>query len=356
MYSTDITFSGTTADVIEDNGLEDLFNVLKTLFEISFRYLWMVPVVCGIPGNVLTIFVANRKHNKSLSPCIYMTALAVSDTIYLIGLVLFLPVMHSSRLGDGVPHFREYLFKFHWFICYVGAMLSCLYLAEMSIDRVLAIRFPMVAMRLCSANRTRKVVAVTAVVFSLLNLNTFFTHQYVRDQEKGYENIYIIFEDNPIVEVLTSGFQLIFGAFLPFVIILCCNVIIIITVKLASKKRLKMDSVQGQGVDQRNRKQTEHLTRIGVFVSAAYVLTTMPFRLYNVIVTIPAVGYDLSDDYWFFRFGAENEFLFVIYSCNHACNFYLYCVAGGRRYRTDTVKILTTFLHYSWRKNDVLRE
>jgi hypothetical protein len=75
--------------------------------------------------------------------------------------------------------------RFQGFFTYAMAMLSGLFLAEMSIDRLLVVRFPLSAPRLCTVSRTRKLVIVTTVVFALLNLNTFFTHEYASDSDTG---------------------------------------------------------------------------------------------------------------------------------------------------------------------------
>jgi hypothetical protein len=88
----------------------------------------------------------------------------------------------SNRQFDD---FIRFLHRFHWFWSYATAMLSGLFLAEMSIDRLIAVRFPMSAPRLCTTSRAKKIVAVTTVVFTVLNLNTFFTHEYVKNKETG---------------------------------------------------------------------------------------------------------------------------------------------------------------------------
>jgi hypothetical protein len=154
--------------------------------------------------------------------------------------------------------------------------------------------------------------------------------------------MYIHVENYPIVELLVSGFQLLIGAVLPFLIISGCNIIIIVTVKLASEKRVEMEAGQGQ----KWRKESEYLTRMLVFVSAAYVVTSAPFRLYYLIIDIPAVSkiYDMTNEYWILRFNAQNEFLYDIWCCNYAFNFYLYCVGGGQKYRRDTIEIIKAFL------------
>jgi hypothetical protein len=63
--------------------------------------------------------------------------------------------------------------------------MSGLFLTGMSIDRLIAVRFPMSAPILCNASRTKKVVVISTVIITILNLNTFFTHEYDRDKDTG---------------------------------------------------------------------------------------------------------------------------------------------------------------------------
>jgi len=49
--------------------------------------LWFVvylPVIIGIPGNIVTILVANMSHNKKRCTSVYMMGLAIADTAILI--------------------------------------------------------------------------------------------------------------------------------------------------------------------------------------------------------------------------------------------------------------------------------
>jgi hypothetical protein len=65
-------------------------------YKILSRYCWIPSVILGIPGNLLTIAVAQRRQNRHLSPCIYMTAMAVVDTILLVVISLFLPIFYGK--------------------------------------------------------------------------------------------------------------------------------------------------------------------------------------------------------------------------------------------------------------------
>jgi di/tricarboxylate transporter len=47
-------------------------------------YGWAVPVILGVPGNLIALAVASKKANRELSPCTYMAAMAVVDTILLL--------------------------------------------------------------------------------------------------------------------------------------------------------------------------------------------------------------------------------------------------------------------------------
>jgi hypothetical protein len=86
-------------------------NGLQLAYHILTKYLWMVPVVVGVPGNIISAVVATRDHNKDLSPCIYMSALAAADTAQL----LQHPWINSLLYNEYGDHIegpvREFLFK-----------------------------------------------------------------------------------------------------------------------------------------------------------------------------------------------------------------------------------------------------
>ena len=56
------------------------------------------PLAFGLPGNVLIILIANRKHNRHLSPSIYMTAMAVVDSITLLLSGVYFSLFYGSEV------------------------------------------------------------------------------------------------------------------------------------------------------------------------------------------------------------------------------------------------------------------
>jgi hypothetical protein len=77
---------------------EEDYPLLKAIFFGLTNYVWAVPVAIGIPGNILTILVANREHNRKLSPCTYMAAMAVSDTLFLLEVIWYYSLSYQGHL------------------------------------------------------------------------------------------------------------------------------------------------------------------------------------------------------------------------------------------------------------------
>jgi hypothetical protein len=76
-------------------------------------------------------------------------------------------------------------FRWIWYIVYLFAILSGLFLAEMSLDRLIAIRFPATAVKYCTTSRAWKTVLVTSILIALLNANLFYTYRYHKEEVLG---------------------------------------------------------------------------------------------------------------------------------------------------------------------------
>jgi hypothetical protein len=134
----------------------------------------------------------------------------------------------------------------------------------------------------------------------------------------------------------------IIGTVLPFLIIFISNIIIILTLKQAASDRNKLDKHGQKEAD------LQHLTRMLIFVSFAYVITTLPYRLHHFAMKIPAVAaaYDLRVLFWRKKYVVTTWSLSVVWMFNYSINFYLYCLGGGRRYRNDARRVVSTLCRY----------
>jgi hypothetical protein len=70
-------------------------------------------------------------------------------------------------------------------------MLSGFYLTAMSVDRLLAVRYPMAAPTMCTVSRAKKVVYIGTCLIVPANLNLLFTLHYVKDSATGMCKQYV---------------------------------------------------------------------------------------------------------------------------------------------------------------------
>jgi hypothetical protein len=139
----------------------------------------------------------------------------------------------------------------------------------------------------------------------------------------------------PWLESLISLAHLVFGSLVPFAIIVVCNIGIIVAMRTAASERKEMGTV---AKNEKSQEQgTRHLTRMLMVVCAVYVVTSLPFRLYELAFSTSAVKqfYDMSQPYWRLRHNTEFHLLICIWDWNYGVNFYLYCIGGGQKYRQD---------------------
>jgi hypothetical protein len=137
------------------------------------------------------------------------------------------------------------------------------------------------------------------------------------------------------VEQVVGAYMLTVGTIIPFTIIMTCNVLIIASVHKAARSRKKMGGSDGATSEER------HLTRMLILVAVAYVILSIPMRLFDMVFSIPELvkKYDMSDPYWRLRFNVELWIVTEMWDANFAVNFYLYFLGGGKKYRNDAKQV-----------------
>jgi hypothetical protein len=85
------------------------YPTMQFIISLLNKYGCTIPAIIGIPGNILTILVAKRPRNKDLSPCIYMTSMAIVDTAVLVIIAGVFSFIYSQVLVPGDP-IRGYAF------------------------------------------------------------------------------------------------------------------------------------------------------------------------------------------------------------------------------------------------------
>jgi hypothetical protein len=243
---------------------------------------------------------------------------------------------YKSNLSPGESDFTSPLiqsfaiYSFIWYLTDTFAITSGLFLAEMSIDRAIAVMYPMRVAQICTASRAVKVTVITASIQIIFNIQAFFSYK-LPDPPNG-----ALFRHVPEarwVEILLNLYQLIIGTILPFSILIVCNSVIIFRVRQAASERKKIES--------KERKTNEtNLTVLLLMTSFAYLVCSIPKRLYEAVVGVLEYYDDLTDPYWSTRYWLQWWVCTQIWLLNFAINFYVYFLGGGAKFRRDTKEIL----------------
>ncbi|XP_064620337.1 uncharacterized protein LOC135483397 [Lineus longissimus] len=294
------------------------------IIEACTKYVWAFLVTLGIPGNILALVISLQRTNRTNAACLYMAAIAAADTL----LLVFYGVCQSTMFWIVKESLGEVPLQFCWYTAYTFGPISGLCLALMSIDRVIAVRFPLQAIRLCTTGRAKRAAAITYTIVITLNLHIFFVYE-----QDGPLMLRVLSREYPFLETLVVAFHLFIGTLLPLSIIVVCNIWIIFTLKSSNIKMADQ-----KGGHRSREKDTTYITRMLIIVCFAYVMTSMPYRLSLTLIDgIQALRqlYDMNLTYWKVRYAALAWITSNLWHLNYAINFYLYCVAGGARYRND---------------------
>jgi hypothetical protein len=146
--------------------------------------------------------------------------------------------------------------------------------------------------------------------------------------------------ENPLLETILLAIHFALSTIVPFVIIVVCNFWIIVSLGRASAKRGEMIT----GNNARSREKDErYLTRMLIVVCVAYIIISTPYRMYGIVMGLPGIRqvYNLDIPYWRIRYDLQYIILLYIFCNNHAVNFYLYAIGGGKKYRRDIKKLFT---------------
>jgi hypothetical protein len=199
----------------------------------------------------------------------------------------------------------------------------------MSIDRAIAVTYPLKAATLCTASRAIKVTVITCTSQVIINIQKFFSYKLPDPPNGG------LLRDIPgakWVETLLDVYQLVIGTAAPFTILIVCNTIIIINVRRAASARKKMDS----NLDKKTK--GTNLTVLLLMTSLAYLICSIPKRVGDIFIK-----YDMSQIYWSTRYWFEWRIFSELWSFNFAINFYIYFLGGGRKFRQDSIEVFRRF-------------
>lgn len=335
-----------------DNSPEDdvIFNDSSAAFEPSNsmgvssidEYMWIyfspIVLILGLCGNILTIVVMRRKRLRGTTTSVYMPVMAVFDTV-----ALCYGIAPEWFKATELVEFRElhpFLCKQEKFVFYTASDAAIWVLVLFTVDRFVAVSFPLQKSRVCVPRRSKIACAVAFALCVAKNLHVFWTRgaEYVQRgvllTNCGKPEPYKTFESRH-----RPWMALALISVLPFCILLFCNCVIIWKLaKSSSRQQVEMRKSYS------SQTTTTTTTKTTVERSKTFKQTTMmclSASFVFLVCVIPSIVMLIGKPYWSDTDSYEvakavnNQLAYL----NHSINFFLYCLTG-QKFRYELVSLM----------------
>ncbi|CAH1797430.1 unnamed protein product [Owenia fusiformis] len=304
----------------DTNATEAVVYIEATIAEGLWVYCAPLIIILGTIGNTLALIILTRKNMRKSTSSVYLSVLAVVDTMVLYTGLLRYWIIYISDVD-----IRDITLggcKVHIFIVYYTVHLSAWILVVVTSERLIAVYIPHKAQVYCTHFSTLITLCVLFAVFFVTNLHFFWTFGYIEINDNGEEEVVCIVADDKYTDFFLdtwSWLDTCIASFIPFTIMFVSNVLIIIKVVFWRSIR-KMSSA--------NESKMTTMTAMLLTVNFVFIICTAPIVIYLNFYT---EWYPDEDDQ---SQMAKSDLHWAVcnmlqYSSN-AINFLLYCVSGPK--------------------------
>ena len=304
--------------------------VLRTVITFFNEYLPPVLITIGIIGNVLAFVVLKNPKFRKQSTCVYMRALACFDSYTLI--VHTLQRYLLQMFPDPFWSLGDFFCKEYLFLGYLAWTISHWTIVLMTIDRFIAVRFPLQSSAICTTSRAKILIIVMTVTFITFHLQQFWR---VVDDEGAVLKFKCPYDYRVIAQEYEIVFQHLFVTItlvIPIVCVFVFNVLIVYTVRASHKKHQELGIKQSTNTKQRRVGTDDQITVMLLLVSWVFTLTLTPFTLDHFIFDFGlSISANSSSRLALIRM-MTYETSVNLQAINPCCNFFMYCL-GCQKFR-----------------------
>jgi hypothetical protein len=148
-------------------------------------------VLIGSTGNILSVFVFFKTKLRKLSSSYYLAALGISDTCFLIG--AFVSWLNYFNINI---YNQDYYCQFFTYISGLCSFLSVWFVVAFTIERFIAVLYPLKRQTICTVKRACTVLCVLIILGCIINIPCLiyaapqyseFLKDYVCDVREEYK-------------------------------------------------------------------------------------------------------------------------------------------------------------------------
>lgn len=306
---------------------DEIFNEYTGFRVQTLPYVLSIDIIAalGIVGNILTIVLMTSKTQRRYSYAIYMTFLAVFDSLVLAMVATEDTLDHMHDLLETFLNSHIVVCKLWTFILEFSLIISPWLLMSMSVDRYVTVVHPKYTERICRPLVSLAVSAMICVVAMVMVSPLVHAAEYVPDEET--EQGFICGMVNPDLEHYYMFLSAIMESLLPVSLLFGFNVHTVVTL---------CRSVRGAtDISETNiRKITISIVLVSILSAVALV----PFAIVSLIEYILILSD--TDRYLIGLFGSLWHVFNVIRLVNYAMNFYV-LIISSIHHRTMLIEKVT---------------
>ena len=283
-----------------------------------FNNSWKIMAPPGLLGNAIIIIVTLRMKPFN-SASLFMLSLAIVDLFLICSRIPFRTVPKTSAV----------ICRTLWYLYNALPMYSNYILLFWTVERFIAVQFPLRVTEWCTLKRTAISILLAGVFSFSVNIAWPLSITVI-SREAGCA----LYDDK--LEFIYKYWYKVDTSlliFIPMIIIFLCNVKIIHCLSESTKRHQKMTS--NEESRQKREKEQRNTTITLLSVSFAFLILHMPIAVYNCQALSKTV---ITDQEEIATWEFINFFGLTMAELQNSVNFYLYFLTG-RRYRQIMSKL-----------------
>jgi len=314
-----LTYNVTNAT---DTSHQSMSEMPLLLYQLFGKLICSFGIVC----NVINLCVLAQKELYE-SPYVYLIALAFSDVTFLLLSLIHL-LSYTNPATGFFSYFNAYAFFFGGNICY---NISVLLIVFITLERMTFVLWPL---KFKPSRRKAFVVILSIVSFcTIINIPRAFCLR-VEQTKKGYTIRSLSFRGSQEFYYL-SWFHSVIINFIPNIILIVTNTILIKTVRKAATERVNLRSNQSEA----SRQDERRLTRMLIAIVIVFFICTIPSAFSDDPISYALIGAPKGRTWIEHLNSPGNKIQLyvnnILLYLNSSLNFILYC-AFNRKFRKAT--------------------
>lgn len=204
----------------ETSFLYDSCGIFEYYLELLHRYYIPVMIFVGLIGNFLSCVVFLTTYLKLRSSSYYLAALAIADFSFLV----VLTIVNFSYTGIMDLFNKEVWCQVFVYISSVASILSVWLIVAFTVERFIAVQYPLQRPSICTVTRSKMTVCVISALALASQCYVFWTAG-VRKNENNQDTCSMIPEQLNAMKVINT-IDCITTLIIPFLLIVVMNVMI----------------------------------------------------------------------------------------------------------------------------------